>query len=426
MRALGRLGLIVVAAGLVLACGGGPCRRAHRVVDGEARWGDQPLRGADAATFQVLTRPWARDARTVWCRQKAVSGADPVSLEVFDDQVARDEAAVWLCLRATGGTFGPWPERTGTVARIPADAGTYRLLSGHPAWGVDRSGVFFRDVRLKGAEPATFRFIDDGFARTDAFLYDGSWRVVGRLNGRTRPADPDGWRLLEDRYYTDGTGVWLRKGRARALDEARLEGWERLDARYSRDRSGGWWNHQPLPDVDAATLEVLAADWARDANQVYRCAEPMEVLDPATTVILTDTVVKDAHGVWTGAQGASGARLDGADPASFAPHPTRGDHPWFRDRHRLYYDNDATHLGPEAAVQGPWAWDPTGVAFEGEVVPADGARFSPYDAWYGHDTARVFYKGEAVPGVEPRGFAVLGEGRARYHETAYRWGRPDP
>lgn len=134
----------------------------------------RPLADADPATFRLLDRAgYAADAHRVFLRDQVIS-TDPEQFELLDGDLSRDGVAVY------------WPD--GSV--LSDDPEHFAVISNanHYLFTRDSDSVHVNGNRVLGADPRTFRVIGGAYAADGRAAY---W--MGRpIDG----ADPVTFRVL--------------------------------------------------------------------------------------------------------------------------------------------------------------------------------------------------------------------------------------
>lgn len=149
------------------------------------------LPDADAASFEVLSGVFAKDANTVWYVDQPLARSDPASFVVVDHRMGKDQNHVYFAGRRVRHLHAP----------------TFRhLASGYFA---DQNGVYWGVDRVRGADPATFEVLGNSFIGKDA---DSVFRSGERMEGFDTATvelllhDTYGYQILSDRngVYVNG------------------------------------------------------------------------------------------------------------------------------------------------------------------------------------------------------------------------------
>jgi hypothetical protein len=193
----------------------------------------KPARGVDAASFVPLSEEYSRDKNTVYYKWISpgrfwvveIPGADPATFTVMDFNLAKDAKSVW---------------RT-DVPIEGADAATARVVN--PGWvWKDRVAVYYQFTRLEGAEPGSFRHLDQGFYRDAKAAY---WCTT-RLDG----ADVNTFRTFgkDVPFAADARHVWCADRRLDGIDAGSFK---LVHSPVFADKNGVYFGARSLPVVGA-------------------------------------------------------------------------------------------------------------------------------------------------------------------------------
>ncbi|MGF1633355.1 MAG: DKNYY domain-containing protein [Phycisphaerae bacterium] len=213
----------------------------------------------DAASFVPLSPDYTRDKQTVYYKWISpgrfwvveIPNADAATFEVLDFNLARDATRVWQMDEPVRG----------------ADAATARVL--HPGWvWRDADSVYYKAARIDGADPETFRHLDQAFYADAGHVY---WSDT-RLNG----ADVPTFRTFgnDTPYAVDKQHVWIATNRLVHVDAASFR---LLHNHVFADKNGVYVSVRVLPvlDADTTTFHKVAEleSWAfvlfSDARHAY-------------------------------------------------------------------------------------------------------------------------------------------------------------
>lgn len=152
--------------------------------------------GADPATFTVLDFNLAKDAKGVWRTDVPIKGADAATAQVVNPGwVWKDRRAVYYQFTLLNG----------------ADPSTFQHLS--QAFYRDAKYVYWSTTRLAGADVNTFRTFgnDTPYAADQRHVWSGDTRMPS--------IDPGSFRLLHNHVFADKQGVYVT-GRALPIIDA--------------------------------------------------------------------------------------------------------------------------------------------------------------------------------------------------------------
>jgi hypothetical protein len=253
---------------------------------------DTLIKGADPASFEILSEHFARDARAVYVQRQRYDDADPASFEILSEpdrrptQFARDRRHVY---------------KTNRPAIIKdLNGAEFRVLDRH--YGCDRTCVYALDAEsvLKKVSPDTFRTLGDGFAVAD----DASIRLgtgpstslgTGRVFYRGRKvggANAATFRVIGPGVGADARAVFSNEFKELGLDPAGIEA---IGGNYFRAPHGVLHGVGLVEGADAASLVVLADDYAKDRRAVFFRRQPIPDADVDTFVPLDAFYSKDAR-----------------------------------------------------------------------------------------------------------------------------------
>ncbi|MCG7393029.1 DKNYY domain-containing protein [Microvirga sp. ACRRW] len=153
----------------------------HVIVEGQPCWRetgndktrtkDVPIK-ADAANFVVLSKIYARDKNTIFCRGTKLSKADPETFRVLEGY--RD---------STGAhTAGVWARDKMHIYRfnevMKMDAASFEQLG--ICYARDKDRVYAYGTVVRGADPAKFEVIEGPFGRCGAKYYYEGYSVTAK------------------------------------------------------------------------------------------------------------------------------------------------------------------------------------------------------------------------------------------------------
>ncbi|MBX3378311.1 MAG: DKNYY domain-containing protein [Phycisphaeraceae bacterium] len=117
---------------------------------------DVPIRGADAATAQVVNSGWVwKDRRTVYYQFTPLVGGDPATFRHLNQAFYRDAQHVY------------WS----TTRLKDADVNSFRTFGNDAPYAVDKRHVWFGDSRLPHIDAGSFRFLHNHIFADKAGVY---------------------------------------------------------------------------------------------------------------------------------------------------------------------------------------------------------------------------------------------------------------
>lgn len=222
---------------------------------------------------------------------------------------------------------GRWAHDGVTVA--PDDPATFRPIDDRFARDAHRG--YYRGSAIADSEGATFEALSEHEARDrhtvwycDTFRKGQEYWSIRHLRiDVVRDADPSTYRVLgrghardRNRVYADGV----------AFDVRDVATFEPLEFGFARDARRGYHDHVEIPDSDGATFEAIDAQLARDRSRVYfvqrqqrepngaprRSIRVLKDADVATLHAVGRGYAIDVRHVWY-----DGHVVRGADPSTF-------------------------------------------------------------------------------------------------------------
>jgi hypothetical protein len=217
------------------------------------------LDGADAATFQVFDRTYARDQSTVYVDGRVLPGADAETFELIDrPEMAKDAAHVFVRDRI-----------------LSDDPANFELLQGGLA--KDGAAVYWSDGSVLSVDPRNFEVIVDD----DYYLFSRDARSVHVNGSPISGAVPATFRVLQGAYASDGERVYYFTD---AVPEADVVTFRVLDGPYAIDDRYVYWMGGRIDGADPESFQVLNADFecSADTTGAYYRDEPIADADPAS------------------------------------------------------------------------------------------------------------------------------------------------
>ena len=231
----------------------------------------------DAATFVALSAQYSKDKDTVYFKWISpgrfwvveMPGADAATFEVMDFNLARDARRVWHMDVPVRG----------------ADAASAQVV--HPGWvWKDRGGVYYQATRLDGADPASFRHLNQAFYCDATHVYWSDQRLEG--------ADVQTFRTFGEDvpYAADARHVWFGSSRLAHVDAASFRF---LHGHVFADRVGVYVSGRGLPVIEAdPTTFRKVAELERSDCVLFSDAERDFLFDPAYAEVYTLTPTRDS------------------------------------------------------------------------------------------------------------------------------------
>lgn len=220
----------------------------------------------------------------------------------------------------------------------------------------DKKRVFYRWQVVNGADPQTYAFIDDIYARDKSAIYAGAKRLTTRVGSfKTLGAYATDGR---QHFYSDvviaGAGF-------------RLLGGEAQSARgYAATASKVYHDGTVVAQADARSFELFKPEVGitRDKRSVFFNDGVIPGADPATFEQVNGYIFKDKTGVYTEGKRVAGAQAASIRATEFGSYLIDSA-TVFRLGKPLPNRDPATFV----ELQPQWSKDKNGVYFKDETVP---------------------------------------------------------
>ncbi len=236
-----------------------------------------PLEGYDSVNDRKgVNYPFAKDAYSVYCRDKRIPDADPESFQpIFStSDVFTSEYGDWIGKRVAKDkyhVYNPEDCDVNGIQVIGADPATFAYLGGQD-WFKDEGGVYQIDGqvgllhKLDGADPATFAIMNGtwNWAKDKNGIYVYPLAKVSGANPATfTPILEDG---MDTYYALDGDTLFFG----------------------GRDIGSLGDPYNVVGDIDAPTFTVLGEGYAKDKDRVFFDGFAIHDADPETFRIFPD------------------------------------------------------------------------------------------------------------------------------------------
>jgi len=228
---------------------------------------------------------------------KAIRGADVKSFKILnDDRYSTDKTSVYYYGRRIADAR---PESFRPLTKMQTDN------VNTAAFWRDEDGIYYNGKRIKDCDVNSFELINNLYARDNRRVYFTDRVLVG--------AEPASFRLLDESIGTDGKAIYVSV--KRSATTADLDSLTLVDGQYGyfyRDKDNVYlvflMQDEPFVKAEGAdpdTFTILERSYARDKNHVYFFGSyqgkgqrfiKLEGADPKTFTIGYDAATKaEAH-----------------------------------------------------------------------------------------------------------------------------------
>ena len=158
-------------------------------------------------------------------------------------------------------------------------------------WGKSSTACFMGGIRLRGADPASFRVLNFAYAMDKTAVYTTSGRVPGADlatfetldDGQNDSGAPQGYaRDSRQVYFHNGDG------RVKLIKGAEVSTFRSLgDTYFARDAGRIYAYGKPLPRVELTSWELFRCWYSRDARRVYYLNREIQGADQDSFTVCT-------------------------------------------------------------------------------------------------------------------------------------------
>ena len=172
-------------------------------------------------------------------------------------------------------------------------------------WGKSSTACFLGGIRLRGADPASFRVLNYAYAMDKTAVYTTSGRVSDAElaafqvldNGQNDSGAPQG-------YAKDSRQVYFHNGdgKVKIIKGAEVSSFRSLgDTYFARDEKRIYAYGKQLPKAELTSWELLGHWYSRDARRVYYLNREIKGADrdsftvctPVDAALLVDHLARD-------------------------------------------------------------------------------------------------------------------------------------
>ena len=158
-------------------------------------------------------------------------------------------------------------------------------------WGKSSTACFLGGIRLRGADPASFRVLNYAYAMDKTTVYTTSGRIPDVElatfqvldNGQNDSGAPQG-------YAKDSRQVYFHNGdgKVKVIKGAEVSSFRSLgDTYFARDEKRIYAYGKQLPKADLPSWELLSHWYSRDAKRVYYLNREIKGADRASFTVCT-------------------------------------------------------------------------------------------------------------------------------------------
>ena len=214
----------------------------------------------DIASLTGINHLFAKDNAQAYFNCKPLPGSDGKTFQLLNDSYAKDTGHIYF--------FKPLETVKESVFALPCNRDRFQLLA-YP-FSKDETTVFYENLPLPGADPASFSVLQNGYSKDKNAVYIHAKKITGAHPASFAVLKDDG-RLTQDDYYSsdDLAIYWFDK----KLTGAHKTGFTPLGHGYATDGKNIFYKTAVLPHADAGSFKVYPHDVgdadAEDATTKY-------------------------------------------------------------------------------------------------------------------------------------------------------------
>ena len=322
-------------------------------------------------SFVVLNDAFGKSDSAAYYKRYTIPDADIKTFTGLDKHYAKDKAVVYYCDEEREGQNYYLTKHSVITSIKDARPATFSIMGeGYEGYAKDEKRAYFKGKGFEVKDVATLAVIDGRFVKDKYGVYFDQAAVKG--------AEPNSFKTLNNCYARDTGHIYYfgyHNDLYNGIHEVPCEAasFAILDYPYSKDASAVFYVYTRIKDADAATFSIVGNNLSKDKNHVYYKSALLPGADAATIMI--------------------------------PPHESSlDDMDYSKDKNQVYW-KDRKFTVDDVAAFTPlglgYATDGRKVYYESKIVKgADPATFKIYDHGYG-DADAEDAKGKYLKGVKP-------------------------
>jgi len=256
------------------------CGSGYREKDGRVTFNGEEITDPG---FVVLNDVFAKSDSTAYYKRYSIPGADVATFTGLDKHYAKDKAAVYYCDEEREGQNYYLTKHSVIIKVKGARPSTFSILGeGYEGFAKDDKRAYLKGVGFEVKDVTTLSIIDAQFLKDRYHVYFEQARVKG--------ADPGSFRVLNNWYARDTSHVYyfghhneLYNGIHEIPGDAAT--FTILDYPYSKDASAVFYVYTRIKDADPASFSVVGHNFSKDRNRVYLREKILPGADAATFMV---------------------------------------------------------------------------------------------------------------------------------------------
>jgi hypothetical protein len=280
-------GVLIGLMSILLGCAS---REPYQQRNGVWHFEGQAMRLKPGERLTLLQGAYAKTDVHGYYRGVALETSDGRGFESLSEHYAKDRERVYYCDAYREGQDYFSSQRT-RIKVLEADPKSFRFLA--DGYARDAKNVFFEGRSFPVKDVNSFELLKDGFARDHLTGYyhqtpipgsdGGSFAVLGNHYSRDRT------HVFYSSFDLNHSPVVIRSAR---LEGALVDSFTVLEDGYAKDDKRSYHAGKPL--ANAVTFEVLSLRYAKTNRQVFYEGKPIPGADAASFVMLQPIGEADA------------------------------------------------------------------------------------------------------------------------------------
>ena len=323
--------------------------------------------------FVILNDAFGKSDSTAYYKRYSIPGADITSFTGLDKHYAKDKAVVYYCDEEREGQNYYLTKHSVITSVKGGHPATFSVMGkGYEGYAKDGKRAYFKGKGFEVKDVATLAIVDGQFVKDKYEVYFDQAPVQG--------ADPGSFRVLNNWYARDTGRVYYfgyHSDLYNGIHEipCQAASFTILDYPYSKDANTAFYIYTRIQDAEAATFSVVGNNFSKDKNHVYFKTKILAGADAASFMIFPhDNSLDDVN--------------------------------YSKDKYQVYWKDKGFAVSDVAAFKPlglDYATDGRNVYYRSRMVKgADPATFKIYDHGYGEADAEDA-KGKYLKGVKGTG-----------------------
>lgn len=255
--------------------------------------------GADPKTFKSLDpincdNVYARDETKIFYKGKLVKDANAPTFIIYKEYFGRDLNNIYaqdqnindkeIRRLKSSNWFVSSKDVFYKNILIEMKPDNLELIEdGNGFYAKDNESVYFKDVRMEGADPETFKIMHGLYASDKNGFYHEKYGKIEE--------NKDSYLIIMDSYTKSSEHVFNYKGEVMSQYDANSFK-EYRQKFYTKDNNGVYYKDVLIEGADPTTFQAVALDKAKDINNIYEGMKVIgkneEGMDPVSNVMYVE------------------------------------------------------------------------------------------------------------------------------------------